>query len=300
MAGMDRLESMSMLVAAVEAGSFSAAARKLGVPSAAVSRKVSELEQRLRTRLVERSGRKLALTTAGRAYFAACERILDQVRDAERALTGEFNAPRGDLVITAPVVFGRTHVLPITVEFLRTYPEIDVRLLLTDRISNLVEENVDAAVRIGELGDTTLVAQRVGEVRRVVCGSPGYFGDRGTPKVPEALLHHTCITFEGALSPDAWTFESQTVAVRSQLVVSTADAAVDAALGGLGVTRVFSYQIEAAERTGALERVLGEFESKPVPVHVVHGSHSFIPLKLRAFLDFHVSRLTERVGSGAT
>ena len=163
---MDRLESMSILVSAVEAGSLSAASRRLGTPLATVSRKVSELEAYLGTRLLNRSSRRLTLTDAGRSYVAACKRILDDVGEAERSASGEYSAPRGDLVITAPIVFGRLHVLPVVSEFLKAYPEIDIRMVLADRVVNLFEDNVDLAVRIGELPDSSLVATRVGAILR--------------------------------------------------------------------------------------------------------------------------------------
>src|SRR5262245_32917624 len=187
---MDRLESMSTLVAAVEAGSLSAAARKLGMPLATVSRKVSELEAHLHTRLVNRTSRRLTLTDAGRSYVAACKRILDDIGEAERAAAGEYVAPRGDPVITAPIVFGRLHVLPVATAFLKAYPEIDIRLTLADSVVDLQEHDVDLAVRIGELPDSSLIATRVGSIRRVVCGSPAYFATRGTPQSPRDLADH--------------------------------------------------------------------------------------------------------------
>src|SRR5215469_2257084 len=172
---MDRLGSMEVLAAAVEAGSLSAAARRLDMPLTTVSRKVLELEAHLKTRLLNRSSRKLTLTEAGRTYLEACKRILEDVNEAERAATGEYSAPRGELIITAPIVFGRLHVIPVAVEFLKLYPEVDVRFVLADRLINLLEDHIDLAVRIGELPDSSLVAMRVGAVRRVVCGSPSYF-----------------------------------------------------------------------------------------------------------------------------
>src|SRR5690349_1795666 len=163
---------MELLVAAVDGGSLSAAARRLRVPLASVSRKVSELEAHLKTRLLVRSTRRLALTDAGRSYVEACRRILEEVGEAERAASGEYSAPRGELIVTAPIVFGRLHVLPVMLEFLKAYREIDVRLVLADHVVNLLEERVDLAVRIGELPDSSLVATRVGAIRRVVCASP--------------------------------------------------------------------------------------------------------------------------------
>jgi DNA-binding transcriptional LysR family regulator len=296
---MDRLEAMSALLAAVDAGSLSGASRKLGMPLATVSRKVSELETHLRTRLVTRTSRRLILTDAGRSYVAACKRILDDVREAERAAAGEYSAPRGELIITAPIVFGRLHVLPVLLEFLNTYPEIDVRLTLADRVVNLQEDHVDLAVRIGELPDSSLVAMRVGSIGRVVCGSPAYFAERGTPKRPNELSKHDCITFNGLTSPEAWIFPSRkgniSVAVHSRLIVNTAEAAIDAAITGLGITRVLSYQVADAMRTGALLLALREFETPPVPISLVHAGQGRLALKLRAILDFAAPRLKARL-----
>ena len=300
---MDRLESMSTLLAAVDAGSLSAASRKLGMPLATVSRKVSELEARLRTRLVNRTSRRLTLTDAGRSYVAACKRILEDIEQAERAAAGEYSAPRGDLTITAPIVFGRLHVLPIAMEFLRAYPDIDIRLVLADRLINLLEDQVDLAVRIGDLPDSSLVAMRIGTIRRVVCGSPDYLARRGTPRSPGDLGTHDCITFEGLASAEAWAFskgKSQvSVALHSRLLVNTAEAAIDAAVAGIGLTRVLSYQASAAIEAGTLAVVLREFEPAPWPVSLIHAGQPLLPLKLRAFLDFAAPRLKTRLSQVA-
>jgi DNA-binding transcriptional LysR family regulator len=165
---MDRIEAMKLLVTTVEKGSLSAAGRSLGVPLATLSRKVSDLEAHLKTKLLNRSNRKLTLTDAGEAYFEASKRILQQIHEAERAAAGEYVAPRGDLVVTAPIVFGRLHMVPIIVDFLDAYPEVDVRLTLGDRVTNLLDEHIDAALRISLLPDSTLLATKVGEIRRVV------------------------------------------------------------------------------------------------------------------------------------
>jgi len=292
---MDRLEAMATLLAAVEAGSLSGASRKLGMPLATVSRKVSELEAHLRTRLLNRGSRRLSLTDAGRSYVAACKRILNDIEEVERSASGEFIAPRGDLIVTAPIVFGRLHVLPVVIAFLQTYPDIDIRLTLADRVINLHEENVDIAVRIGELPDSALVATRVGSIRRVVCASPAYFAARGTPLTPGELLNHDCITFDGLASAQEWKFASPkstpSVAVRSRLTVNTAEAAIDAAIAKAGITRVLSYQIAGALRAGTLAIALEEFEPEPWPVSLVHAGSGLLPLKLRAFIDFAAPRL---------
>ena len=300
---MDRLESMSILVTAVETGSLSAAARRLGLPLTTVSRKVSDLEAHLKTRLLNRSSRQLSLTDAGRSYVAACKRILEDVGEAERAASGEYSAPKGDLMITAPIVFGRLHVLPVVTEFLTAYPDIDIRIVLADRVVNLLEDHIDLALRIGALPDSGLIATRVGAIRRVVCGSPAYFAAHGTPKHPSELATHACVTFEGLMAPDAWTFNTGksalSVAIHSRLVVNTAEAAVDAATMGLGITRVLSYQIAQAARAGLLSIVLQEFEPPPSPVSLVYAGGRLLPLKLRAFLDFAAPRLKARLSHRA-
>ena len=301
---MDRLESMQVLITAVEAGSLSAAGRRLGTPLATVSRKVSELESHLRTRLLTRTRRGLTLTEAGRSYVAACKRILEEIGEAERAASGEYSAPKGDLIIAAPIVFGRLHVLPIVIEFLKTYSDIDIRMVLADRVTNLFEEQIDVAIRIGELPDSSLIATRVGLIRRVVCGSPAYFATRGIPKRPSELGAHDCITFDGLASPEAWTFRIRkadaSVEIYSRLIVNTADAAIDAAIHGLGLTRVLSYQVATAIRSGALTLVLTEFEPSPWPVSLVFAGQRLLPLKLRAVLDFAAPGWKERLSELST
>ena len=292
---MDRLDAMATLIAAVDAGSLSAASRKLGAPLATVSRKVSELEARLRTRLVVRTSRRLVLTEAGRAYVAASRRILDEVDEAERAATGEYRAPRGHLTVTASVVFGRLHVEPILRAFLRAYPDITARLTLADHVVNLVDDHVDVAVRIGPLSDSRMVATRLGAVGWVTCASPGYLGARGEPQIPADLADHDCVMFEGLYSSPLWTFGGErgagSVAVRPRFAVNSADAAIAAAVGGAGITRLLSYQVAAPVRAGDLRLVLRPFEPEPLAVHLVQTGQGLAPLKLRAFLDFAAPRL---------
>ena len=299
----DRLESMSILVTAADEGSLSAAARRLGIPLTNVSRKVSELEANLNTRLVNRSSRRLTLTDAGRSYVADCKRILELVGEAERAATGEYSAPKGDLTITAPIVFGRLHVLPVVTEFLKAYPEIDVRLVFADRIVNLFEEHIDLAVRIGELPDSSLVATRIGTIRHVVCGSPSYFAVRGMPKTPDELGRHDCVTFEGLISPNVWIFTigkaTKSVPIHSRLVVNTAEAAINAAVAGIGIARVLSYQVAHEIRTNQLVLALKEFEPAPWPVSLVYTGQRLLPSKVRVFLDYAVPRLKATISAGA-
>ncbi len=281
---------MSILLAVVDAGSLSAAARHLGMPLANVSRKVAALEAHLNTRLLHRTTRQLSLTEAGHAYVAACRRILEEIGEAERMATGEYAAPKGELTITAPVVFGRLHIVPVVAAFLAHYPDIEIKLVLTDRVLHLMDEQVDVAVRIGDLPDSSFMATRVGTVRRVVCASPGYLATHGTPAVPGDLATHACISFEVLESRRAWVFgtgkATQSVPVHSRLAVNTVDAAIAAATLDAGVIRVLSYQVMDALRDDALRIVLAPFEAAPLPVSLLHKGQAPLPLKLRAFLDF--------------
>ena len=204
---MDRLEAMSIVLAVAEAGSLSAAARQQKTPLATVSRKVSELEAHLRTKLFNRSSRALVPTDAGRSYIAAAKRILADVAEAERAASGEYTTPRGDLSVSAPVTLGRMYLQPVLAEFLAAFPEVDVQLGLQDRPVNLLEEHVDVALRIGALADSSLIAVRVGEICRVICASPAYLKSRGTPKSPDDLSAHDCISFPPLQSTTAWRFK---------------------------------------------------------------------------------------------
>lgn len=299
----DRLEAMSILVAVVDAGSLSAGARALRLPLATVSRKVADLETDLGTQLLLRSARGLRPTDAGAAYLLAARRILEDVAEAERAARGEFSAPRGTLTMTAPIVFGRLHVLPVVTAFLGAYPEVSVRLEQSDRSVNLHEERIDLALRIGPLPDSNLIARRLGSVARVICASPGYLASRGTPKRPEDIERHDCVTFGNLMSASRWRFgrgrDEITVPVRSRLVTNTAGAAIGAAEAGLGLTRVLSYQVAEALRAGRLCRVLAEHEPEAWPVSLVYTPRELLPQKLRAFLDFAAPRI-ERALKDAT
>ncbi|RYH10437.1 LysR family transcriptional regulator [Tropicimonas sp. IMCC6043] len=290
----DRLDSMSILVAAVDAGSLSSAARQLGLPLATVSRRVAELETRLGTTILRRSARGLTPTDMGVAYVAACRRILEDVAEAERAAAGEYSAPVGLLTLTAPIVFGRLHVLPVVAAFLRAYPEVDVRLELTDRPVSLQEERIDAAIRIGQLPDSSLRARRIGQVRRVICASPAYLATRDRPESPEDLAGHDCITFENLMPSDRWSFgdrqDRRQIRIRSRMIVNTAEAAIDAAVAGLGVTRVLSYQTAAAVAEGRLEILLRSSEPEPWPVSILYRG-GLVARKVRAFVDFAAPRL---------
>lgn len=299
---MNKLDAMSVFAAVVDAGSLSAASRRLGMPLTTVSRKLSDLEQHLNARLLLRTTRHLTLTDAGRQYHEACHRILADLEEADRTVTGEYSAPRGELVITAPIVFGRLHVLPVVTEFLRAYPEVDVRLVLGDRVSNLLEDHIDLAVRIQHLPDSGFRAARIGLIRRVVCASPGYLHEYGVPASPQALAQHQCISHQMPLLPVAWSFclngTEVSLPIKSRLSVSTAEAAIDAAASGAGITQVLSYQIVEAKAADLLQKILESFECPPIPASLIYSAEGRLPLKLRAFLDFAAPRLRERLGGG--
>jgi DNA-binding transcriptional LysR family regulator len=293
---MDRLSAMSVFTAVVAAGSFSAASRELRMPLPTVSRKITELEAYLDAKLLTRGTRRLVLTEAGESYLAACRRILDAVTEAERGAAGEYHAPQGELVVTAPVTFGRLHLVPVAAEFLAGHEQVDLRLVLSDRPLNLVDDHLDLALRVGELPDSALAAVRVGSVRSVVCASPEYLERRGTPRSLAALADHHCVSFSALGSGEQWRFPGgDMVSVRSRMVVSTADAALEAALGSVGVTRLLSYQVTEAVRARRLTVVLRKCEPAPLPVSLVYVRERRLSGKLRAFLDFAAPRLRARL-----
>jgi DNA-binding transcriptional LysR family regulator len=295
---MDRLEAMKVFVKVADAGSLSAAGRALSMPLATVSRKLSDLEAHLKTRLITRSTRQLTLTDAGRDYLSACRQILDQVDEAEQGAAGAYANAKGQLAIAAPLVFGRMHVVPLVGEFLAAYPDVDVRVSLGDRYANLLEEHLDVAVRVGVLPDSGLIATQVGEIRRVVCASPAYLARFAAPTSLADLGRHDCVTFEGLESASAWTFDERKVSIRSRFSVTTADAAIQAAIAGVGITRVLSYQVADALRDRLLVRLLAQHESEPVPVNLVYPGQRRLPMKTRAFIDFAVPRLRKLLAAG--
>src|SRR5918995_5365162 len=296
---MDRFDAMAVLLAVVEEGSLSAASRRLRAPLATVSRKVADLERHLRTQLLVRTSRRVELTDAGRAYIAAARRIMEQVEEAERQAAGEYSAPRGQLHVTAPEVFGRRHLLPLALDFLKEHPEITLRLFLADRQINMAEEHVDLALRIGHLEDSGLIATRVGAVRRVICASPGYLARRGTPRLPEDLKSHDGITFRGFPIAPEWRYRKDSAAFavepRTRLAINTTGAAIDAALAGLGIIRVLSYQVADELGSGPLVALLEEFAPEPMPVSLVYPDAGLLPLKTRAFLNWTAPRLHTRL-----
>jgi DNA-binding transcriptional LysR family regulator len=289
---------MAMLVSSVEEGSLSAAARLMQMPVATLTRNVNDLEAFVGTRLLVRTTRKLTLTDAGVEYVEAARRILEQVDDQERRAAGEFTVPRGELVVTTPVQVARLRVLAVINQFLTQYPEIRIRLLQSDRNIDLVDSHADVAIRIGRLRDSSLVATRVGAVRVVVVASPALLEKHGVPKTPEDLRDFPCVVFDSPnLSP--WRFRSPdtkqifTIADVPRLLVSSPDAAADAAIDGIGATLLLEHDVARAVNSGDLQFILQAYEVEPIPIHLVHLSRDMMPVKLRRFIDFAVPKLRE-------
>lgn len=295
---MDRTDAIAVFIAVADYGSFAAAARRLGRSPASVTRAVADLESRLGVRLLTRTTRAVSTTEAGQRFLGGAKRVLADLDEIERAAAGQGTAPRGELRLTAPILFGRLHVLPIVTEFLDRFPEVQAALALVDRPVDLVEEGLDVAVRIGALGESSAVATRVGALRRIVVASPDYLARRGTPQRPADLTDHAVVAFSGIAGVEHWVFREaagdENVAIRPRLVVSTAEAAIDAARAGFGLTRVLSYQAAEDVARGSLRRVLPGYEGDEVPIHLVYPGGRHPPPKLRAFLDFTTPRLRRR------
>lgn len=297
---MDRIDSTALFVEVAERGSFAAAARQLRRSPATVTRAVAELEARLGVRLLNRTTRAVSLTDAGARFLSGARRVLAEFDEIERAAAGEGDAPRGELRITAPIMFGRLHVVPIVVEFLRLFPEVSVALTLLDRPVDLVEEGFDAALRIGTPAESSAIIARVGAVRQIVVAAPVYLRKRGVPAAPSDLDAHTIIAFPNISSVERWTFRDRNaatlrIAIRPRLIVNTSEAAIAAAVHGFGITQVLSYQAAEEIASGALVRLLQDFEGEAWPVQLLYPGGRHPPPKLRAFLDFAAPRLRRRL-----
>jgi DNA-binding transcriptional LysR family regulator len=292
---MDRLQAMTTFVAVVDSGGFASAARKLNLSPPVVTRAVAELEERLGLRLLTRTTRVVRVTDAGARFAEDCRRILADIEEAETVATGTHAAPRGTLTLTAPVLFGQLYVTPILVRYLQQYPEVDVQCLFLDRVVNVVEEGIDVAVRIGELPDSSLQAARVGRVRRVLVAAPAYLKAHRVPLRPEDLARHTIVSASGVTPASEWRFNDEGKSLLQRLQprmrTTTNDSAIAAALAGLGITRLLSYQVAAHVRSGALQVLLEDFETAPLPVHVVHHEGRRATQKVRAFIDLAVDTL---------
>ena len=292
---MDRFHLMGVFVAVAEEQGFAGGARRLGLSPPAVTRAIAALEDRLGVRLLNRTTRFVRTTDAGARYLESARRLLAEADEADEAAAGVHATPRGQLAVTAPVLFGSHFVLPGIVDFLNRYPEVTVSALFLDRVVNLLEEGLDVGVRIGDLPDSTMRAIPVGFVRRVVCASPRYLKQHGEPREPGDLARHTVVS-ASPVSPSAeWRFgagkASVTSKVRPRLSVTSNDAAIHAALLGFAVTRLMSYQVAAHLAAGRLKRVLAAYEPPPLPIHVMHLHGRQASAKVRTFVDLLVDRL---------
>jgi DNA-binding transcriptional LysR family regulator len=292
---MDRLDQMTAYVAILEEGSLAAAARRLGSSPPAVSRALVALEERLGVPLIRRTTRRLAPTEAGLRYFKTCQRLLADIEAADREATGEGGEPHGLLRVTAPLLFGRMYVAPVVTAFVERHREARAELMLIDRIVDLIDEGVDVAIRIGQLPDSSLVARKVGQVRRVLVASPEYLARRGTPHTLRDLAGHDVIAFSGITGPETWRFRTRmgavSVPIRPRLIFNQADPAIAAVCDGLGISRILSYQVADLVRAGRLTQVMDEIEDDPLPVQVVYDQHRLPAAKVRAFVDLAVEML---------
>lgn len=291
---LDRLHLINVFVAVVDSNGFAGAARKLSISPPAVTRAINELETSLGVRLLTRTTRVVRVTEAGARYADDCRRILAELAEADESVAGLHGAPRGRLTITAPALFGTRVVTPIVAEYLQRYPQVSAWCWFIDRVVNMMEEGVDIAVRIGELPDSTLQAVRVGQVRRLICASPAYLAEHGRPTTPDELAAHSIVSASGGRPPEwqLWRAGAPvTVRPPARLIVTTNDAAVVAAVGGFGITRLLSYQVADELRDGRLQTLLDDCEPEVWPVHVVHREGRHASRKARAFLDLAIERL---------
>jgi len=292
---MDRLHLMTVYVAVVEAEGFAGGARKLQMSPPAVTRAVAALEERLGVKLLNRTTRYVRMTEAGQKYYEDAKRIIALADEADDAALGINAEPRGQLTVTASVLFGRLFIMPGIVDYLRRYPAVEVNALFVDRVVNMLEEGVDVAIRIAELPDSTYRAMRVGSVRRVLCAAPDYLAEHGIPQSPDDLSQHRIILARGLNPNNELRFQQdgrqQTVKVQPTLSVSDNDSAAVAVKAGLGITRLLNYQVAEALRSGQLKIVLGDYESPPVPVHILHREGRHSSAKIRSFVDLMAERL---------
>jgi DNA-binding transcriptional LysR family regulator len=293
---MDKLKAMQIFASIADAGSLTGAAQALDASLPAIVRNLAMLEAELGVRLFNRTTRRIALTQEGRVYLERCRHVLAAVAEADAELRAEHAEPQGRLCMTAPVFFGQLHVCPAVTRFVQRHPKVNVEVQLLDRVVNLVEEGIDVGIRIGMLDDSSLVAQQVGSLRRVVVATTEYLAEHGTPLQPKDLLRHNCVRFSGSSAP-WWTFhaggKSFSVPVTGNLSFNQAAPAAEACLAHLGFGMFISYQVAAHLRSGALCAVLEEFEPPQRPVSIVYPQSRRLPARTRVFIDWMKQALEE-------
>ena len=292
---MDRLHELEVLIAVADSGSFAKAGNRLRLSPPAVTRAIAALEDRLGARVFQRTTRSLTITEVGQRFLDSARRILTDLDQAEKAAVGETATPQGHLTITASVTFGRSALGPVVPDFLVRYPGITASVLLLDRVTNLVEEGIDVAVRIGSLPNSNLIARRVGTVGRMLVASPDYLRRRGTPLAPPDLKHHAMIAFTGLIPNREWRFNppqgATSVTLAPILEINDAATAIEAAEMGHGITVALSYMVHDKIRRGTLVPVLDGLAEPPRPVHLVYPESRLVAPKVRAFVDFAAPRL---------
>jgi len=293
----DKFQQLTVYVAVAEEESFAGAGRRLGMSPPAVTRFIATLEETLGVKLLDRTTRFVRPTDAGLRYLYDARQILERIQEADEGAAGINAAPRGHLTITAPVLFGKSFVMPHVVEFLKMHSEVEISALFLDRIVNMMEEGVEVGIRIGVLPDSSMHAVRVGQVRRVFCASPAYLEEFGTPEYPKDLLTHNIVSARSGAPIVEWKFgdgeDGESIRLKPRLIVTTNDAAINAVRLGTGITRLLSYQVSEYLESGELKTVLSSFETPPLPIHVVHRERRGGSAKIRSFVDFIASRLRE-------
>lgn len=296
---MDKLTSMQIFVEVAKCQSFVLASENLELSAPAVTRAIAYLEKHLGIKLFNRTTRHVRLTESGQQFLIDARRILEDIEEAEAAATGVYAKPKGVLNITAPVLFGEKHIMPIITEYLEQYPDVSVRTLFSDRITGLIEEDLDVAIRIGPLKDSGLYATTVGSIRRIVCGSPKYFKRYGKPQTPTELSEHRIIHANTYDATTNWHFQrngkNESIKMVPRLRCNQNGAAIKAAVEGFGITQLLSYQIGEELEKGNLQCILTEYEEPAFPVNVIHLEGRRTSAKNRAFIDLAVTRLRENV-----
>ena len=300
---MDRFKELAAFVAVADAGAFNAAARKINLSPSVVTRVINALEERLGVRLFTRTTRKVVLTEAGEGFYEDAGRILEALNEAEAHASGAHQQPRGQLTVTAPVLFGQLYLVPIINEFIEDYPEIEANVLFLDRIVNLLDEGIDIALRIGALPDSNLFVRQVGHVRLVTVASQKYLEQYGVPQDPRELVDHRIVNGINLSARSNWQFSLDghrvNARINPRLTVNTAMSAIDAAVAGGGITRVLSYQLTDKLRSGELVEILSDWEDREMPVQLVYPEGRRAPAKSRAFVELASSRLRERAATFA-
>ncbi len=291
---MDKLDAMNAFAKVVAAGSYAEAARRLGLTRSAVSKAVMELESLMGARLLDRTTRRVAPTEAGRAYYERCVSILADVEETEMQISRLNDAPRGVLKINAPMSFGTRYLGGAVADFMARYPELQIELILNDRIIDPLEEGVDITVRIGALANSSLIARRLAPARLVLAAAPRYLAQHGTPQTPEDLGHHRCLTYGHMAATHRWTLtrdgETITVPVNSRLCSNNGDVLRSAALSGIGITSLPTFLIGPDIAAGRLKVVLAAMSPAPLGLYALYAPNRYLAAKTRVFIDFLVER----------